>query len=214
MVIFDQIVELANNQNKNILVLGSARSGTHAVGSELADRSAARYLGELCAVDSRSAPWQDIETLYDVSERKVAQVVRFLPKLHLASQVNKIKQHTVIVNVCRKNKIKQFASWMYFKNLDYTKDQQWHNHKASHTKIQPGTILVQEQDIEQFLVEQLLDFYFSPDFNLCYEQLTFTQKRFKKNEFAYPLEDIFSNLDYVKQTLSNWEYCVDYFNQR
>jgi hypothetical protein len=212
MVIFDQIVQLANQQNKNILVIGSPRSGTHAVGSELADRAQAQYLGEICVVDGREQPWTDIGLLYNTNHRSVAQIVQMIPKVHLAPNVNTIKQHTIIVNVCRKDKVKQFSSWMYFKNLDHNQDQQWHNHTEENTKIQQHSIQVQEQDIVQFMIEQLIDFYFVPDFNLFYEDLTFTQKRFHKNKFSYPLETIFSNLEFVTQSLNNWEYPVEHFD--
>ena len=66
--------------------------------------------------------------------------------------------------------------------------------------------MAQEQDLIQFMLEQLVDYYFLPDFNLCYEDLTFTQKRYQKNEFAFPIETMFSNLEYVEQYLKNWQY--------
>lgn len=212
MVIFDQIVQLARQQNKNILVIGSPRSGTHAVGSELADRAQAQYLGEICVVDGRKHPWADVELLYNTSQTTVAQIVQLTPKIQLAPTVHTIKKHTVIVNVFRKDKVKQFSSWMYFKNLDHNQDQLWHNHKEENTKIQQYSIQAQEQDIVQFMLDQIIDFYFLPDFNLCYEDLTFTQKRFHKNRFSYPLETIFSNLDFVKQFLENWNYSPEHFN--
>jgi hypothetical protein len=212
MVTFDQIIQLAQQQNKNILVVGSPRSGTHAVGSELADRAQARYLGEICVVDDREQPWVDIEQLYDTRYKSVAQLVQLIPKIHLAPVVSTIKKHAVIVNVCRKDKVKQFSSWLYFKNLDYNQDQHWHNHTESDTKIQPHSIQATKQDIVQFMLEQLVDFYFLPDFNLCYEDLIFTQKRFYKNKFSYPIETIFSNLDFVKQSLNNWQYSSDHFS--
>jgi len=212
MVIFDQIVQLARQQNKNILVIGSPRSGTHAVGSELADRAQCQYLGEICVVDGRKHPWEDVELLYNTSQTTVAQIVQLTPKIQLAPTAHTIKKHTVIVNVCRKDKVKQFSSWMYFKNLDRNQDQLWHNHKEENTKIQQYSIQAQEQDIVQFMLEQMIDFYFLPDFNLCYEDLIFTQKKFHKNRFSYPLETIFSNLDFVKQSLENWNYSPEHFD--
>ena len=61
------------------------------------------------------------------------------------------------------------------------------------------------------MLEQLIDDYFLPDFNLCYEDLTFTKTKFQKNKFAYPLEEMFSNLDLVEQYLADWNYCQDHF---
>jgi hypothetical protein len=57
----------------------------------------------------------------------------------------------------------------------------------------------------------LIDDYFLPDFNLCYENLTFAKSKFKKNEFTFPLEEMFSNLAYVKKYLGDWNYHIDHF---
>jgi hypothetical protein len=61
------------------------------------------------------------------------------------------------------------------------------------------------------MLEQLIDDYFLPDYNLCYEDLAFTQTAYQKNEFAFPLETMFSNLDYVKKYLDNWKYSEEHF---
>ena len=211
MVIFDQIIQLAKNQNKNILIIGSPRSGTHALGSELAELSQFEYLQEICRVSDNLTPWKEIELLYNTDQPSIGQIVQLTPKIQLAKDVGVIKNHTVIVNIRRRDKIKQFASWMYFRVFDPTGFRGWHNHTVENTNVIQHTIQATESDILQFMLEQLIDDYFLPDFNLCYEELTFTKAKYQKNKFKYPLEEMFSNLDYVKEYLNNWRYCQGHF---
>ena len=211
MVIFSEIVQSARDQNKNILIIGSPRSGTHALGNELAELAQARYLQEICQVSDNPEPWKEIELLYNTDQLTIAQVVQLTPKIQLAKNVADIKDHAIIVNIRRRNKVKQFASWIYFRVMDPTAFRGWHNHMAEKTNVKQHSIQVDTSDILQFMLEQLIDDYFLPDFNLCYEDLTFTKTKFQKNKFAYPLEEMFSNLDLVEQYLADWNYCQDHF---
>ena len=203
---FDTILESAQQYKKNILIIGGARSGTHAVGAEFSKRSNVRYLAEICKVSDDPEPWLQIQQTYDTTLLTVAQIVQLTPKIYLAGQIHQIKQHNIIVCLRRKDKIKQFASWVYFRLRDPTEFLGWHNHTADKTNLQPGSIEARHEDIIQFMLEQLVDDFFLPDFNLVYEDLEFTQTRYHKNSFAFPIENIFSNLDFVKQHLADWEY--------
>lgn len=211
MVIYDQIIQHAKHNKKNILIIGSPRSGTHALGAELAKRSGGVSLGEICTVTGQDRPWEEITQLYNTDQLTNAQIVQLTAKLYLARDVDTIKKHVVIVNLRRRNKVKQFASYYYFRFSDPTCERGWHNHSADQTNTTPGSVEVTESDITQFMSEQLIDDYFLPDFNLCYEDLTFSQTKYWKNTFAFPLENMFSNLDYVKQTLEDWKYSTDHF---
>lgn len=212
MVILDKIIYQAQRQQKNILIIGSARSGTHALGTEMALISGATCLGEICAVSDNPQPWQEINQLYNTNGLTIAQVVQLTPKIQLAKDVAKIKQHCVIVNLRRQNKVAQFASYMYFRVLDPTGLHGWHNHRADQTRVHAGSIHATQDQINQFILEQLVDDYFVPDFNLCYEQLVFEQKKFFKNQFAFPLETMFSNLDEVKSQLESWKYSAEHLD--
>jgi len=211
MVIFNQIIQLAKDQHKNILIIGSPRSGTHALGSELAELSQSLYLKEICKVSDNPEPWKEIDLLYNTDQLTIGQIVQLTPKIQLAKDLARIKDHTIIVNIRRRDKIKQFASWIYFRVLDPTAFRSWHNHTAEKTNIAQHSIQATENDILQFMLEQLIDDYFLPDFNLCYEDLTFTRTKYQKNKFTYPLEEMFSNLEYVKQYLGGWHYCPEHF---
>ena len=212
MVIFEEIIQSAIAQNKNILIIGSPRSGSHVLGSELAAIARANYLGEICCVSDRAESWQEINSLYNTKQLTVGQIVQLTPKIQLSKNLAPIKDHAVIVNIRRRDKIKQFASWIYFRVMDPTKELGWHNHAKEKTSVGQHSIEAKESDILQFMLEQLIDDYFLPDFNLCYENLTFSKfNKFKKNEFAFPLEEMFSNLDYVKKYLVDWDYHINHF---
>lgn len=209
---YDAIIKDSRAQNKNILIIGSPRSGTHALGSELTKLSGAKYLGEICRILDKPAPWEEIKLLYNTPMLTIGQVVQLTSKLYLAQDVSTIKKHAIIVNIRRRDKVKQFASWSYFQLRDLTLMRKWLNHVAKDTNVQPHSIEATDHYISQFILEQLIDDYFIPDYNLCYEDLVFTQTRYHKNEFSFPIEQMFSNLDYVKERLANWQYTPEHFN--
>jgi hypothetical protein len=208
----DHIIESAKTQQKNILIISSPRSGTHALGSEISALLGCDNLGEICMVGYCDNPWTDIDRLVNKNKLTVAHLVQLTPKIILAEDVDRIKKSNVVVNIKRRDKVKQFASWMYFRVLDPTGLYGWHNHTTNKTKLKPGDIEAQETDITQFKLEQLIDDYFLPDFKLCYEDLTFNnQKSWRRNEFAFPLPEMFSNIDYVKKHLESWQYAPGHF---
>lgn len=210
---YQTIINSAKQQQKNILIIGSPRSGTHALSAELCALGGATNLEEICKVGHYSDPWTDIDKLSHAKTFTVAQVVQMVPKLVLAENIDRIKKHNVIVNIKRSDKVKQFASWIYFKVTDPTGLHEWHNHTANKTRFKEKEITATKQDIDQFKLEQLLDDYFLPDFVLCYEQLTFnTQTTIFKNQFAFSLPEIFSNLGYVQEQLGTWQYSQDHFS--
>jgi len=208
---YQTIVDLAMQKNKNILVIASPRSGSHALSAELCALGNGKNLAEICMVGYCKNPWDDIDKLSISTKLTTAQIVQLTPKLLLAENVDRIKQQNIIVNIRRRDKVAQFASWIYFRVNDPTGLHGWHNHNAAKTKVKPNSVTASAADIAQFKLEQMLDDYFLPDFNLCYEDLTFTQTTFRKNEFAFYLPEMFSNLHYVKQQLESWQYSAGHF---
>lgn len=211
-MIYNQIINDAKQSNKNILILASPRSGTHALGEELAALSNGVCLGEICRTGYCDNFWQEFCEFANHSDLTIAQIVQLTPKLELAEHVEQIKEKTILVNIRRKNKVEQFASWLYFRVLDPTALYGWHNHKSENTRITQGSIAATKQDIDQFKLEQLIDDFFLPDYSLCYEDITFNnQCKMQRNHFAFPLKEMFSNLDFVEQSLKNWHYSRDHF---
>ena len=201
------ILESAYQQNKNLLIIGSPRSGTHALGSLCsAINSQFINLGEICKNDGVD-PLISIQQMYQHTRHVVAHIVQLSAKIALSEDLATLKQHTTIVNLRRRNKVDQFSSWMYFHATGGVNGQ-WHNHSESDQKMQPGSITVTKEDIDLFVTEQLTDAFFLPNYILYYEDLKFEQPHYKKNQYQFDIKQIFSNLDYVKHRLENWKYYV------
>jgi hypothetical protein len=210
---FDKIIQSAESQKKNILIIGSPRSGTHVLAQEISELSGASNLGEICKVGYCKNPWDDIDKLAERCALNIAHIVQLTPKITLAENIDRIKQNNIVVNIRRANKIDQFSSWVYFRVADPTGLHGWHNHSEEKTKFIPGQITAREEDIIQFKLEQLIDDYFLPDFNLKYEDLSFpTQHTYQRNSFLFPLREMFSNLEYVEQQLGSWQYSFNHFS--
>ena len=195
---FKTIVE--NLQGKNILVIGSPRSGTHPLADQFTNYGMTS-LGEICTGGDR--PWEDIIRIYQHNDQTcVAQLTSKIAKIFLSGQINDIKQHVVIVAIRRHDKIKQFASWIYFRNIGsiYNFDH------AGQDWQEKNSITATFMDLEEFMSDQMLDSFFKPDYIIDYEDVKFDNRRFVKNQYVYPLEEIFTNLDFVKTHLTDWSY--------
>lgn len=211
---FETIVQTAKDANKQLLILAAPRTGTHALAQSLAQISRARNFGEICRTGYCADPWTDFDQLVTAKTFAVASVVQLTAKLALAENVEKIKQQCVVVNIRRQDLVSQFASWIYFRVLDPTGLHGWHNHTEQKTRVQPGEIVATQEDITQFKLEQMLDEYFFPDFRLCYENLDFAkQNKYQKNQFSFPLPQMFSNLDFVEQQLGLWKFSKVHLGQ-
>lgn len=190
-------------EKKNILILGSARSGTHALASVISQKdSGLKYYGEVGMHQTRPDPWKDFDLFCNIKPRKLAHVVQYYSKIFSISKTQEIKKSTLIVNLRRKDKVKQFASWQYFKHIGGIYQFQ----HDGQDYIPPGSLTATQQDIEEFIMNQIIDYAFSPDYVYYYEDLTFDTSTVKKNHYVYPIEQVFSNLDFVKTWLENWDY--------
>ena len=137
----------------------------------------------------------------------LAHLIDYNSKSRLALDVDRVHQHCVIINIRRENKVRQFASYTYF-NLTGGVDgpMPWHNHLSENTIIQPGTVTASEDQINQFVAEQIVDNFFLPDYFVNYEKLSFDKSPIIKNQFSYDLSLMFKNLDYVIERLGDWKY--------
>jgi hypothetical protein len=204
------IIEDARQQNKNILIIGTPRSGTHALGSSFYSiDNTLNNFGEICKNDDLNHPLNDIKKIYSHEKLSVAQVVQLSAKIALAPEIDNLKSHAIIVNLKRNNKVDQFASWMYFHKTGGVNGT-WHNHRQSDTKIEPGSIIVTKEDIDLFIIEQITDDFFLADYVVFYEDVAFDSAHYKKNQYSFALEKIFSNLEYVRERLDHWKYSVRY----
>jgi hypothetical protein len=209
----NNIIEIAKLQGKNILIIGTPRSGTHALGETLnAIDSSSINLGEICKNNGIDL-LDDIKQIYNHSTTKIAHIVQLSAKIALSPCVDLLKHHTILINLKRNNKVRQFASWMYFHRTGGV-DGKWHNHEPSDTKLQPNSLTVTPEDLDLFVVEQLTDDFFQSDYVLFYEDLRFTSVQYQKNQYSFEIEKIFSNLDYVEHRLANWKYSAVYHEKK
>lgn len=201
------ILSHARDSNKNILIIGSPRSGTHALGS-LVSQLDTRFInhGELfLSKRDHTEKLDDLIKICSHDTPSVSHVVQLLAKVFLSPYVDTLKDHVIVVNLKRNNKIKQFASWMYFNKFgSYTNTA--HNHKVQDTSAIPGSITATSEDVDRFMVEQLTDDFFLADYILYYENLDLKQSQYQQNQYSFPIETIFSNLEYVNERLRGWKY--------
>ena len=189
--------------DKNILILGAPRSGSHALASIIHQQELqVHYLGEIGMHQTKEEPWKDFELFYNNTPRKLAHVVQTYSKIFATTKVEQIKNHTVIIELRRRNKIKQFASWMFFKYIGAIYNFQ----HDGQDYLPPGSLTVTLGDIEAFMIDQIIDSAFNPDYTLYYEDLDLRLSQIKKNHYVYPIEQLISNLDLVEEHLGNWKY--------
>jgi len=164
-----------------------------------------RNLGEICLTDGVTDPRVDIQKIMDLSVPSVAHLVQMSSKVKISDMVAEIKQKCEIICLRRRNKVQQFASWIYFHQTGgvFT---DWHNHQQDEMRLKQFSIAATEQDIDQFLLEQMLDAFFDPDRTVYYEDCDFGLSNVKKNLYAWDLSLIFSNLDFVRSRLENYCY--------
>lgn len=207
----DRIVCAATESNKHILIMGSARSGTHALGALLASKLQTHVnLKEVCGVDRRQRPWDDILQFYKKDRLLIGHIVGFTSKIKLSADVARIKEHCIVVNIKRNNKVDQFSSWMYFHKTQ-APFELWHNHAPDQMLLKPGSIEATMFDIEQFIIEQIVDDFFLPDFVVDYEHTDLNTPGYKKNQFKFDIRQIFSNLEFVETELEHWHYAPGHY---
>lgn len=198
------IIEQAGN--KNILIIGAPRSGTHALASLIhQSNSKLHYLKEIGMVQTSPTPWQDIDAfLKESSEQHLAHIVQLRSKIGILPNIANLKKTTFVVNIRRQNKVKQFASWIYFRAIGAIYNFDHHGQDF----VPPESYVVSYDDIEQFIIEQLIDDQFQADLTVYYEDIDFSKSSIQKNSYAFSPEQMIKNLDEVNLYLSNWTYPI------
>lgn len=208
----DEILSQARESNKNILIIGCPRSGTHALGSLIHQLDPNfENLGEIFR-NTDNNMLGDLKKICSHDRSLVSHAVQLASKVFLAPYVDTIKDHAILINLKRNNKIKQFASWMYFNKVGGYMNVA-HNHTIKDTALTPGSITVAAEDVDRFIVEQLTDDFFLADHVLFYENLNFNKSKIQQNQYSFDIEKIFANLDYVKKRLAGWVYPNKYYDK-
>jgi len=188
---------------RNVLILGAPRSGTHALASHLLSMQPFRYLGEIGRSQDSTEPWKDIEQCLVYEKIPVlAHLVQSRSKLGMIVRTREIKSRNFVLALRRRDKVKQFASWIYFRNMGaiYNFDHAGQDYMA------PGSFTVTYDDIEQFVIDQIVDDQFDPDLYLYYEDTDFSQSKVQRNRYVFEPELMIQNLDLVRKHLQHWEY--------
>ena len=199
----EHIIDQAAAQNKNILIIAAPRSGSHALASVLLHQAPyLEYLGEIGQAQRSTEPWLEIQPMLDTRCVKLSHIVQGLAKIFLTTMVSEIKQHCVTVELRRRDKLQQFASWIYFRHIGAVYD---FDHAGAHY-LAPGSIEITMDDIENFLVEQVLDRAFCADVTVYYEDTDFSQSYIRRNRYQYPITNVIKNFDLAQRYLQHWCY--------
>jgi hypothetical protein len=199
--LISDIILTANREDKNILIFGSPRSGTHALGLLFfKEDTDLHLLGEIC----KDNPREEIRAFCTENSRKIGQIVQMSAKLRISWDIASIRDSSIVVRLRRRNKVSQFSSWMYSSKV--SDNNQWHNYRIQDFVGSRGCIEATQSDIDQFIIEQMVDSFFVADYELYYEDIDFSGVKIKRNEYPFDLVEIFSNKDFVIESMSRWGY--------
>ena len=189
---------------KGLIVIGSARSGSHMACSMFYHSAVAQAinLGEIYATNEK-----DLEYLNSVSQNgfTLCSIVNFMAKNRLAANLSQLKNYQ-LVNVRRKNKIDQYISWCVYraqqKSNRYNHSPIWEDVE----KFLPWEVTI--DDLDRFIAEQNIDFAFQFDSIFYYEDLINSNNltTFKKNKYPIANNELVSNYTLVQEMLENYSY--------
>lgn len=200
--------ELKNK--KGVIVIGSARSGSHYTTNALFNLSKIKnkiFLGELYSSWDPYAILSDLNKIKEQFADKFvfASIVSFLPKNLLRNHITEFGDY-YLINLRRKDKVSQFVSFYVMKKI-------WDLGKVNHSpdwklikKDFPFTVT--EEDIDQFIIEQNCDYTWPVNRVLYYEDIDKLQilTKFKKNSYPFEINEIFSNPEIIVNRLSTFKY--------
>lgn len=199
--------ELIDYNKKGVLVIGSPRSGSHMAGDFLCNSSrhpSKFYRGEIFS-NQKISYNETLLTLINDSRFVFCSIVQYWAKNILAINPVILKDYQLI-NIRRRNKIKQYISWCVFRtqvNLNISMHSPtWQDVK----NFLPWNST--EEDLDQFINEQHLDFAFNCDKILYYEDLIVYNLPTNYNKNIYPIsdEEIVTNYTLVESKLKNYSY--------
>ena len=200
-------------QSKGIICIGASRSGTHMTTDilfNLYDNQNKINLGEIYSPTwpyDANRPQDLVDNISNKFKNKFifASIAQYRAKVSLARHPKILKDFT-LVNIRRKDKVAQYISWCVFRAQEQANivshSPEWDNYKH----LLP--FKSDYNDLENFVVDQMLDYAFNFDFTIYYEDVIEKNlpTRFKKNHYPISHQEIVTNYDYVKEFLGNFEY--------
>jgi len=181
---------------KGMIVIGTARSGSHMTCDMLYNES---QLPEKVILG-------EVTELPDIADKFVyCSIVQNWAKIALAVDLSWTSDYYV-VNLRRRDKVAQYLSWCVFRaqaQASISKHSpDWNDYKD----LLPWEST--KDDIEQFLMEQYLDFAITPNEIVYYEDMIKSRKatKFKQNQYPIPPQEIVTNYTLVKNMLEKFSY--------
>lgn len=206
MIIDEKLIQ----NKKGIIVIGSARSGSHFLTDALFRQCTKLdkiLLGEIYKSWDRRHILKNLNEIKANTNFVFASIVQFVPKNLLIQHRHEFADY-YIVNLRRRDKIAQYASWCLARST-------W-KESISHSPIwelvkKELPFTSTDDDIDQFIIEQNFDYIWPADCTIYYEDLLSLNlsSKFKKNELLGTYVDIFSNYGVVKERLDKFKYYND-----
>ena len=130
----------------------------------------------------------------------ISQITKSSLKYKLLTTHKSFLENKSIHILRRRNKVEQFRSWLFFRAMKK------HNGMIYNNPLDKMTI--DDKILNLFLSEQIIDYSFTPDKIVYYEDIIkeHTSKRFKKNIYNVDMKDFITNWEEVEYKLGLFEY--------
>ena len=170
---------------KDLLIISSARSGSHFYGKICEQNTRLKYTGELLEISDFNG---------------IASIVQPLLKYRLLTSQKHILENKEIHILRRRDKVEQFRSWILF-------DLTGKHSGAVYDQTLPS-ITISENQLDQFIAEQILDYSFISDKIVYYEDLLESHNvtSLKKNIYNIDMKTFVTNWDDVEYELGLFKY--------
>ena len=181
---------------RGVIVLGSARSGSHMLCDMLFHASYCankKYIGEVTSI-----PYIESKFIF-------CSLVQFSPKNLLAVNVDWVRDYHII-KLRRRNKVSQYISWCAFRAQTISSITKHSPNWEDYKHLMPWEST--PQDIENFINEQHIDYAFPSDETLYYEDVVLSgmHTNFKKNQYPMAPEKMVTDYALVEKMLGNYSY--------
>jgi len=159
------------------------------------------YRAEIGLSHKSDTPWQDLELFCQPHPIPLlAHVVQSRAKIGALNLVDSIKKHSYVIVLRRRDKISQFASWIYFRSIKYKYN---FDHRGQ-DYVAPDTYQVTYDDLLYFATNLIVDDYYDPNLVLYYEDIDFATSSIRKNQYSFDPTLMIRNIDMVKKFFADW----------
>lgn len=199
---------------RGVLVIGTPRCGSHALCHGLYNSSTeknSKFLGEILK-ETDTPDHTKILEYWDRVENEnqnnfvYASIVQLFSKTWMSAFYSDRFDDYIIINLRRRNKVKQYMSWCVFRaQMKSSIIRHSPTYEEYRDFLLWKTTL---EDIEMFMTEQLMDYALKSDFVVYYEDIDFSSlgTEFKKNHNLLNENLIMSDPELVNRILLDFKY--------